>query len=378
MLKTLLLAFLTLTTLMADKEVVVTTTIHKSDYEDKSMPNLKKQLMIQAKLEAASQLFGEIITSQTLVKDGSLLKDLITAEKGGIVHIKGNPEFGNGEGLGELQVKATAYATDKDMEDMTVHKIELKGFVYTNPKLTLAQLKEEAQKAFLVEAVGQKKPSIKTQANAAELAKELVVSTKIEKMDFNSDWMAYKMSGYVEYIPVFLKSESVSKKSNSLETIKNKASMRIFSGGKFYKSFIIDTSAKGLNITKKVLESIKSEAKNKVYANISAKLLIPDSVKTDKVMIRANNKTSLNYNGGAWFKAYVNGTLIEGSEEAEIAVIHDGDLRYVKLNVQTYLGTERYYQEFLLVLQGMGILNYVVISQDDEKVYELVVQKKNK
>jgi hypothetical protein len=197
-----------LTSLVADKEISITAVIHRSDYQDKSMTNLKKQLLIQAKLEAASQLFGEFINSETLIKDGAMLQDRITAEKGGIVHIKGNPEFGNGEGLGELQVKVNAYATDKDIEDMQVHKIDLANFVYTNPKLTLAQLEKEAQNAFLVEAVGQKRPSIKTQVDAVKLAKELIVSMKIEKSLFNADFMAYQMSGYVEYIPLFLKSNS--------------------------------------------------------------------------------------------------------------------------------------------------------------------------
>ncbi len=371
------LAFFMLTSsLLADKSVSVTATIDRADYADKSIENLQMMVMQQAKLEAATQLFGDFIKSETIITDGSLIKDLILAKQGGVVHIQGNPEYANGKGLGELQVTIKAMATQKDIDDMKIHRIELVDFVYTNRNMTLNQLKIAAKEAFVIEAISKKRPSIKTESNAAEQAKKLAVSVNIEKMDFNADWLAYKLSGYVEYIPIFLRNDDASEPA--IEIIKDKAIVIVSSSSGKVKQFQSDYKENGFVFAKKALKFIETEAqKNEVALNVQVKLLIPQEITSDEVSIHANGASKGNFGPGGWYSWYeasVNGIKIKKDESEAVTVINDGALKYVTLNIAMGCKKGAYKNHFHKVIKNLESLSY---SIESKKLHATIFNEKN-
>ncbi|MDF1877454.1 hypothetical protein JHD47_06455, partial [Sulfurimonas sp. SAG-AH-194-L11] len=368
--KILLVLFLLSASLLANKTVTATATIDRADYADKSIENLQKMAIQQAKLNAASQLFGDFIKSDTVVKDGSLVRDLILAKQGGIVHIEGNPLYENGQNLGELKVSIKAYATAKDIEDMQVKRLVVSNFMYSNRDLTIKQLEQAAKDAFIVEAIAQKKPSIKTEQDAAKKARALVIDFKIEKMDFSADWLAYKLSGYVEYVPIFLRSKS-NNKQGSIQISKNKMQLFIYSGSGKQKTFIIPTGKKIL-LDKKILSFIASESqKNPITMNLHAKFSIPKEIKTDTVTIQANNKTQ--YSTGSYFNAFINGTLINKGESSSVNVINDNGTRYVKLNITLTCRKGDFNSYFQEVLHILGNVSYKIIDFQ-ENLYPFIIK----
>jgi len=74
----------------------------------------KKQLLINAKRDAVSEIFGELITSFSQVNDFELANDQVVSSSIGYVRITGDPVFTNGENFGEGCVTIHAFATEQD------------------------------------------------------------------------------------------------------------------------------------------------------------------------------------------------------------------------------------------------------------------------
>ncbi len=359
--KILLLLFLTMTSsLMADRSVSAWASVNRENHANKSMESLRITLIERAKLDAASKLFGDFIKSQTIIKNGSLIKDLILAKRGGIVHIKGNPIFSNGENLGELQVKINAYATDKDIRDMMVQRITLET-QYSNEKMNAKELKRAAKDAFVIEAISQKKPSIKNASNAADRARKMALSVNIEKMEFDSKWMAYKMSGYVEYVPIFLRSEDT-------EVVKKPTSGKAYlsvakrSGG--MKKFTLAYDSKGIVFTKQSLQYIKTESKrSQVFMNLTATLVVPKNLKGDSISVKAMGRTAKSWRGSGSYKAYVAERQIEMGDSEVISKNADGNL---KLKVTIICFKRNYDKAFPSIVKELRNLRYVVSDSDEE------------
>jgi len=360
--QTILTLLLLSTMLIANEIIEVTQSVDREDYADKSIENLQREAIQKAKLEAASQIFGDFIKSTTVIKDGSMIKDLITAKQGGIIHIKGDPLFSNGANLGELQVTINAYATQKDISDMQVRRIVLSDFKYSNKNLTLKQLKQAAKDAFLIEAISQKKPSITTQENALAQAKSFALSVNIQKMDFNEDWLAYKISGYVEYVPIFLRNDSALKKPKKPEA--TLSLMRMNGGMKKFKLFYDE---KGLHFTKEALKYIKKESsRNQVFMNLTAKLMIPKKITDDAVEVKALSNTSKTLNGTAYYKSYINDLQIAKAETKYVDVEREGKSRYVKLSVKIICYKGRYKKGFKSIVKELESLKYRVFDPQNE------------
>ncbi len=200
-----LLFMLSSSLLYADKIVTKTSFVNLGNYADKSMQEIKTIVLQKAKIDAASEIFGDFIKSESTIENGALIRNMIISEKNGIVHLKGEPHYANGKNFGDIQVSITAYATDEDIKNMSIQKIVLNAYVFSNPKIALKDLKRSAEDAFLVEALSQKRPALKNNPNQKALARELAVSISIQKMLFDENSGAYTMSGEVEYIPFFLK-----------------------------------------------------------------------------------------------------------------------------------------------------------------------------
>jgi len=190
--------------LQPDKVVTKTSFINQANYANKSMDEIKLILLKKVKIDIASEIFGDFIKSETDIENGKMIRNLIISEKNGLVRVKGEPLYANGENFGDIQVTLTAYATDKDIKNMSIQKIDVTKFVYTNPKMALKDIKRAAEDAFLVYALSSKKPTLQNNPNKKELARELAISIDMRTMVFDADNSSYTMSGSIEYIPFFL------------------------------------------------------------------------------------------------------------------------------------------------------------------------------
>jgi len=209
----LILATIFITLLLADKTVIKTVTVNQMEYPKKTLSQLKSIALKKAKLEAAKEIFGEFLLSETVMVNGKVLDDVVREKSGGVIHIKGEPKFKNGENFGDLQVSIEAYATDEEIEDMTPHFIRVNDFKYTNSTIPARELKAAAQSAFIIEALSSKKPSV--QNTSADRVRQLALSVEILKSDYDEDNATYIISGVVEYIPLFLRNANLTPENNS-------------------------------------------------------------------------------------------------------------------------------------------------------------------
>ncbi|MCW8895238.1 MAG: hypothetical protein OQK48_01885 [Sulfurimonas sp.] len=199
----LLLITLFLTSSFADKTVIKTITINQLSYPNKTLPELKEIALQKAKLAAAKEMYGEFLISETVMVGGKILDDVVSEKSGGVIHIKGEPNFKNGENFGDLQVTIEAYATDEEIEDMTPRFIKLNDFKYTNADISPRDLKAAAESAFIVEAISPIKPSIRSAT--INQARKVILSVQIINADYDEQNASYIMSGAVEYVPAFLR-----------------------------------------------------------------------------------------------------------------------------------------------------------------------------
>ncbi|MCP4107116.1 MAG: hypothetical protein GY749_16510 [Desulfobacteraceae bacterium] len=95
---------------------------------------LKKELLSNAKRQAVNEIFGELITAFTKVESGILTEDKIRLASTGLIRIKGNPIFRNGNSFAEMCVSIDAYATEEDRKKFLPTKIT-KKYCATNPEL---------------------------------------------------------------------------------------------------------------------------------------------------------------------------------------------------------------------------------------------------
>jgi len=112
------------------KEVVKSTCLssfNKDDYE------LKRNLLDLSKRAAAEELFGEIIKSSTIIKNGLLESDYIQTLSLGLVRIKGDPKYSQGKELGQVCVEVTCYANKDDFQRLKSQKITNKYCVGEGP-----------------------------------------------------------------------------------------------------------------------------------------------------------------------------------------------------------------------------------------------------
>lgn len=111
-----------LTLALADKSVVKTVTINQMQYAQKTFLQAKEIALQEAKNAAAKEIYGEVVISETVTANGKILDDVVREQSGGIVRIKGEPKFRNGESFGDIEVTIEAYATDEDLQNRSVLK----------------------------------------------------------------------------------------------------------------------------------------------------------------------------------------------------------------------------------------------------------------
>ena len=136
--KKLLLVLVVVSSLWANTVVTKTAFINASDAKGKSLVEVREMLLIRAKRAAASEIFGDYINSSTVINSGRLVSDEINSIVNGVIHIKGDPQYSNGKNFGDMQVKATMYATEQEMREA---KQRLKRIVEESKRQQKAQAK---------------------------------------------------------------------------------------------------------------------------------------------------------------------------------------------------------------------------------------------
>lgn len=99
--------------LFADVSVTKSASILKAKYPNNTTNELKQKVLKKAKLEASNEIYGEFMTTQTVMEDGHIVDDVIRLLSGGIIHIKGEPKFSVNDD--SISVTINAYATDADL-----------------------------------------------------------------------------------------------------------------------------------------------------------------------------------------------------------------------------------------------------------------------
>ncbi len=206
-------------TLYGDKTVIKTVTVNQMLHADKSIEEVKELAIKKAKFEAAKEIFGEILLSETVMENGQIINEFVREKSGGVIHVKGEPRFQNGQNMGDIQVTIEAYATDADIKDTTPQSIILNDFKYSNSDVPIKKLKALAEDAYIIEALSIKKPSIKDATPAQ--ARKFAVSINISKMDFDMETFTYTISGEIKYIPAFLRHSDIIE-GNSITNINDK------------------------------------------------------------------------------------------------------------------------------------------------------------
>ncbi|MDT8339055.1 MAG: hypothetical protein RQ763_07640, partial [Sulfurimonas sp.] len=113
----LIIATFFLALALADKSVVKSVTINQMLYPDKTFLQVKEIALNEAKKAAAKEIYGEVLISETVMIGGKVLDDVVREQAGGLVRIKGEPKFRNGENFGDIVVTVEAYATDEDLKN---------------------------------------------------------------------------------------------------------------------------------------------------------------------------------------------------------------------------------------------------------------------
>jgi len=135
------------------------------------------------------------------------------------------------------------------------------------------------------------------------------------------------------------------------------------------KSFDINYDGNGFVFDKKSYKFISDQSKkNIVKMNIHAKLLIPNEIQGNTVNVQANNRSSVSHTYGTSFYTYINGTGIEGGESNLINIIHDGSLRYVRLNIKMTCLKGRF-GTCQQIINTVGNLNYLVTDADESEKF---------
>ncbi|MBE2262211.1 MAG: hypothetical protein IAE92_05680 [Burkholderiaceae bacterium] len=113
---------------------------------------LKAALLASAKREAANEMFGELIAAFTSVENSVVISDQIRTTSVGFVRIQGDPQFGNGQALGEACVTVRAYVTVEDRAKFDPVLRE-KRHCIVRPELTVTQTREVARQEVVVQAL---------------------------------------------------------------------------------------------------------------------------------------------------------------------------------------------------------------------------------
>lgn len=109
-----------------------------------SADKAREHLLLAAKAAAVDAIFGQFVSSTTVVSNSVLTSDNIAASSVGLIRIEGTPLYSNGHSFGELCVTVAASASEEEFaqfDEVPLKKRDCLG----NSDLTTGELIEEAR-----------------------------------------------------------------------------------------------------------------------------------------------------------------------------------------------------------------------------------------
>lgn len=119
----------------------------------------KSHLVMLAKRQAVSQLFGDVIRSLTQMESFTLTRDAIEDRSAGFVRVQGSPSFRNGSGFGEICVHVEAFITDDDAARFRARAVQ-KRVCLADPRLSLGEIRATAERQARVQALRDYEPRL--------------------------------------------------------------------------------------------------------------------------------------------------------------------------------------------------------------------------
>lgn len=164
--------------------------------------NIRQELLLMAKREAAAELFGEYICSFSKSSNFVLKVDEIKAYSVGIIRLKGSPRYHNGEDFGEVCVTVTGYIQNSDKRLFRLHTLR-KEFILSEPQLELGKIREEARRTAMIEALREYDGRLRDVAPASLL--KLVRNASFSNEGFVSGTTAFRTNFSGEVLPIEVK-----------------------------------------------------------------------------------------------------------------------------------------------------------------------------
>tara|TARA_B100001063_G_scaffold219376_1_gene223452 strand:- start:16760 stop:17836 length:1077 start_codon:yes stop_codon:yes gene_type:complete len=178
-------------------ETKKTSCILQSNYSNKPIEELKKILIEQAKRESIEELYGSLLSSKTIVKNGKLFSDEIKQKAVGAVRIEGNPAFYNGKNFGEICAEINSYITKKDLEKHSPKSVKLNNFCFNDTSVATKDIKQKAKEKAYREVITKYKPSLKNISfeDAEQYIHEFSITN--ENFDFNKGSLCFDASASI-------------------------------------------------------------------------------------------------------------------------------------------------------------------------------------
>jgi len=179
-------------------EITRTECVFSTDY--KTLNDIKADLILKAKDAALKSIFGEAIKSYTKVDMGMLREDTVISRSYGILRMSRNPEFYNGQNLGEMCVKASFSVSEEDLKKFEPKTIKIMNYCYKDQTVSIQEMKTAAYNSALKKVVSRIDQKL-CQLPINRLNKLIVLKIYNEKFDADGS-ICMDVSG--EYIPFFI------------------------------------------------------------------------------------------------------------------------------------------------------------------------------
>ncbi len=171
-----------------------------ADFPNKSMSELKVVLLEKAKRAALSEIYGEVVRSESKVENFMLSYDVISSKALGIIRIKGTPRYYNGESFGEMCVSVEAFVTDEDLEKFRAKEVVIERFCFTDVDAPFARLRGLAREAAYLEVIKRHNPALSE--IGVEDAKKVVHDFYLSGEKVDVDTGAYCMRVVAKVVPI--------------------------------------------------------------------------------------------------------------------------------------------------------------------------------
>jgi len=198
-----------------NKEVVKSTCLESFN---RSEEDLKRALLNLSKRAAVEELFGEIIKSSTFLKNGFLEFDDIQTFSSGLIRVKGDPKYYQGDEFGQVCVKITCYANKNDFQRFNPQKIKKKSCVAEG---SVKSIKTESKNKAKREALTDFEPRL--HIYDTEQIFSLLHDVNVINEEFISDASVYctQIEATIYPIEIFSFNPPISPKKLSVSSDKN-------------------------------------------------------------------------------------------------------------------------------------------------------------